>query len=116
MGFFSSFGRNIGGMFGLTGVLPETETQKLQAKLATAKETMSSAFRAGILSSLKEQLKFNSQITALVLSDHELSAVQSTYNLELEQHDKSITNIKLIINLAIVLVIFCYLMFLPKCC
>ena len=52
----------------------------------------------------------------MIQSDHELSAVQSAYNLELEQHDKSIMNIKLIINLAIVLVIFCYLMFLPKCC
>ena len=66
MGFFSSFGRSIGGMFGIGGLLPESETAKLQAQLSQAQATLNAAFQTGMINYAKDQEKFNSQMIGLV--------------------------------------------------
>jgi predicted PurR-regulated permease PerM len=116
MGFFSSFGRNIGGMFGLTGVMGESEAQKLQAKLQAAKDKMNGIFRAGVMQNERAELKFNEQILNLIISEQDLSKAITDYNRQLQQHDSSITNIRLLVTVALVIVILIFLMFFPKCC
>ena len=115
MGFFSEFGRGLGGLFGLSGVLGQSEVSKLQGQLATAKEKLNSVFQAGMVNAWKEQLKVDEQLKGLIEVSEKLNEEQLSYSDLVEKHDTHVNAIKVIISLGLLFVVIIYLMFLPKC-
>jgi len=113
MGFFSSFGRSIGGMFGIGGLLPESETAKLQSQLSQAQATLNAAFQSGMINYAKDNVLFQEQLLGLVSTNAQLAATTESYNAQISSHKDSLATIKLIITLSLVIVILLYLVFLP---
>ena len=116
MGFFSSFGRGIGGMFGLSGVMGQSEVQKLEGQLSQAKDKLSNVFRAGVLKNFEAQVKLDDQLVKLIESEQALTKQEIAYSTLVEKHDTKMNGIKILISLSLILIIVLYLMLSPKCC
>jgi hypothetical protein len=116
MGFFSNLGRSLGGMIGITGLLPESETQKLQAELSKAQSTLNQSFQTGMYAWAKDQILLDNQIILLIQANAKLSLIRDNYNQQISDHDSFLINTRLVITMTMVLVLFSYLIFLPKCC
>ena len=116
MGFWDSFGRSIGGMFGLSGVLGQSQAQKLQSQLSAAKDKMGQIFQSGVVQNEKDLTKMADQMLALTLSEQRLSSVAAKQLQDIEQHDASMANLKILISVTMILIVFIYLMFSKKCC
>lgn len=113
MGFFSSFGRSIGGMFGIGGLLPQSEASKLQQQLSQVQATFNATFQTGMINFAKESQEFQDQMMKLVRTNAALAASTESYNARVSAHNQSLATIKIIITLSLVIAILSYLIFLP---
>lgn len=109
MGFFKSFGMNLGAMFGLSG-LYQTEAQKLQAQLGKAQQKLTETYRTGMIGLAKDQIEVEEQLLSLINTNSKLADMQSKYVKTYEDEYNKVQDIQIITLTALIFTIIFYIL------